>query len=283
MAKEQKQQQSHPIADQFSDEEMEAIKRYGQALGGSTDFSDEVEKHLAGHEAYYKKMRAAATGGSLDLGPTEAEQKQVQQQEALQRNQAVQSQAQAAQAQAGQTPVNAPAAPAGPTGTQTPYPAQARQESPGEAIAATQQPPPAPGEASKAPGFQSGGLIRGAHGKLPRGEHDKSQPVYLRIGDWDPKRERSQNYARGMWEPGLSVYHLDEKHEPIAPSESEWAEQDLNDRLRSEEPKHLVQGQHVGVGHDGEPLLQNVRVVGKWKGKSGSAPGPIPPEAAANP
>ena len=45
------------MTDQFSDDEMELIKRYGQALGGSTAFSDEVEKHLAGHEAYYAKMR----------------------------------------------------------------------------------------------------------------------------------------------------------------------------------------------------------------------------------
>jgi hypothetical protein len=39
--------QSHPIADQFSDDEMEQIKRYGQALnGGATPFDEEVERHL---------------------------------------------------------------------------------------------------------------------------------------------------------------------------------------------------------------------------------------------
>lgn len=142
----QDQPQSHPIADQFSDEEMEAIKRYGQALGGSTDFSDEVEKHIAGHEAYYKKMRAAATGGSLDLGPTPEEQKQVQQRGAMQQNQAAQGAVQASKAQAQQSPPNAPAAPAGPQGVQIPEPAQARQESPTEAQPAIQQqPPPAPG------------------------------------------------------------------------------------------------------------------------------------------
>ena len=36
---------NNPIADQFSDDDMEQIKRYGQALGGHpTDFDDEVER-----------------------------------------------------------------------------------------------------------------------------------------------------------------------------------------------------------------------------------------------
>jgi cytochrome c553 len=36
---------SHPIADQFSDDEMDQIKHYGQALGGSpTPFDEKVEK-----------------------------------------------------------------------------------------------------------------------------------------------------------------------------------------------------------------------------------------------
>jgi hypothetical protein len=35
-------------ADQFSDDEMAQVKRFGQALGGApTDFDEEVEKHLA--------------------------------------------------------------------------------------------------------------------------------------------------------------------------------------------------------------------------------------------
>lgn len=49
----------HPIADQFSDDEMHQIKRYGQALGGSpTSFDEEVERYLRVHEANYAKMRA---------------------------------------------------------------------------------------------------------------------------------------------------------------------------------------------------------------------------------
>jgi hypothetical protein len=40
----------HPIAGQFSDDEMDQIKRYGQALGGSpTSFDEEVERRLADH------------------------------------------------------------------------------------------------------------------------------------------------------------------------------------------------------------------------------------------
>jgi excisionase family DNA binding protein len=37
----------NPIADQFSDDDMEQIKRYGQALvGHPTDFDEEVEREL---------------------------------------------------------------------------------------------------------------------------------------------------------------------------------------------------------------------------------------------
>jgi hypothetical protein len=51
---------SHPIAEQFSDEDMEQIKRCGQALsGGVTPFDEEVEKHLADYEAKRRKMKAA--------------------------------------------------------------------------------------------------------------------------------------------------------------------------------------------------------------------------------
>ena len=51
---------SHPVAEQFSDEAMEQIKRYGQALsGGVTPFDEEVERHLARYEATRKEMEAA--------------------------------------------------------------------------------------------------------------------------------------------------------------------------------------------------------------------------------
>ena len=47
---------SQPVAEQFSDEDMEQIKRYGQALsGGVTPFDEEVERHLDRYEANRKK------------------------------------------------------------------------------------------------------------------------------------------------------------------------------------------------------------------------------------
>jgi hypothetical protein len=111
------------VAGEFSDEEMEGIKRYGQALGGQpTAFDEEVEKHLAGHEAHFAKMRAAQRGG--DLGPEQFEQEEAKQAGALQQLAGGAGQLQAAQAQAGQTPVNAPPAPTGSAGVTTPYAAQ---------------------------------------------------------------------------------------------------------------------------------------------------------------
>ncbi len=105
------------------------------------------------------------------------------------------------------------------------------------------------------------------HG-VPFGERDLARPVYLRVSAWNPKHEQSGNYAKGESEAGLSTYDLDKKGEPIAPEESEWAEDDLRDRLKSDEPKFLVQGDLVGQGGDGEPLLQNVKVVGVYERKS---------------
>jgi hypothetical protein len=47
---------SHPVLDQFSSDEMEKIKRYGQALSGSpTPFDEEVEKHLRKIQANKKR------------------------------------------------------------------------------------------------------------------------------------------------------------------------------------------------------------------------------------
>lgn len=91
---------------------------------------------------------------------------------------------------------------------------------------------------------------------------------YLRIGEWDRTnpRPRSRNYATGEIEVGLSVYDLDEVGNPIAPPDSEWAEDDLRDRIKSADPKFIVTGQLVGIGHDGEPLLSDIVVVGEWDG-----------------
>lgn len=138
----QSQQQSNPIADQFSDEDMEQIKRFGQALGGKpTPFDEEVEYHIQRHERNYQKMRAAQSGGS-GLGPSAAERQQAQQTEAMQQQATAQGAQQAQQAQAQQAPISAPPAPSGPQGVTQPYPAQAGPQPKPEAPPA--QPPAAP-------------------------------------------------------------------------------------------------------------------------------------------
>jgi hypothetical protein len=61
---------SHPLADQFSDDEMDQIKRYGQALGsGVTPFDEEVERHLAHYKSTRKKMEAAKAAQSAQNAP----------------------------------------------------------------------------------------------------------------------------------------------------------------------------------------------------------------------
>jgi hypothetical protein len=80
-----KKKQSHEdVANQFSDQEMDQIKRYGQALGGKpTPFDEEVEEHLTGMEQNAQKMRAAQTGApeaaAQSLGPSDMDQAQIKQ------------------------------------------------------------------------------------------------------------------------------------------------------------------------------------------------------------
>jgi hypothetical protein len=100
---------------------------------------------------------------------------------------------------------------------------------------------------------------------LPRRVHDPSNQIYLRIGDWNPDHPYSNDFACGEVESGLSVYDLDENANPILPPEGEWAQDDLRDRLRNDDPKYVVQGLLRGEGHDGEPLLCDLAIVGEWR------------------
>jgi hypothetical protein len=119
-----------PVADQFSDDEMNQVKHYGQMLGGGvTPFDEAVEEALnkreAAEEASAKKMRSAQTGGGdQSLGPSQMDQTAVKRGQALNKQAATQAAAQAQQAQSAQTPVNAPPAPSGPVGATLPFPAQ---------------------------------------------------------------------------------------------------------------------------------------------------------------
>lgn len=103
--------------------------------------------------------------------------------------------------------------------------------------------------------------------RMPTATYDPAAPLYLRVGDWNPKHERSSNYATGDIEMGLSAYDLDDGGEPVVPESgnTDWQETDLRDRMRGDDPKYLVQGDLVATGHDGEPLLRRVRVVGTWR------------------
>ena len=115
------------IADQFSDDEMNKIKHYGQMFGGGvTAFDEAVEEALnkrdAAEEASAKKMHAAQTGGGdIGLGSSDMDQDQIKQRGAMQQQAATAAAQSAAQAQGAQQPVNVPPAPAGPQGTNVPF------------------------------------------------------------------------------------------------------------------------------------------------------------------
>lgn len=153
---------------------------------------------------------------------------------------------------------------------------------------------------SHIPAFVTERTIMPKHGARAFDAYDPNQ-VYLRFGRW-PKDERSHNNVTGWKEDGVSVYDLDHKGEPEDPDpnfgrihqhdehcepycdlDEDETYSGLNDtreemegRVRraertryngSEHPSdvgHLVRGDMIGVGHDGEPLLNNVRRVGDW-------------------
>lgn len=129
----------------------------------------------------------------------------------------------------------------------------------------------------------------------------KDSTVYLRFGDWDKKTERSHNNVTGHTEDGVSVYDLDHHGHPKDPDpdfsrghehdescdddcDMDWGNQDYGNDTREEMDgrvhraeraryngvdhpttrAHLVRGEMVGIGHDGEPLLNKVKRVGDW-------------------
>lgn len=140
----------------------------------------------------------------------------------------------------------------------------------------------------------------GREAKLASYGQPNDQGLYLRFGHW-PKDERSHNNVTGGKEDGVSVYDLDRHGEPMDPDPDmnrghhhdeycephcdldEGDEEYGNDTLeemhgrvqRAEtnrrrghdipaETGHLVKGEMVGFGHDGEPLLRNVKRIGDW-------------------
>jgi len=136
--KKAKSQKPSP-ADQFSDEEMNQIKHYGQMLGGGvTPFDEAVEEAL--------NKREAGEAAAQSLGPSAMDQAAVKQRGAIQQQAAAQGAVQAAQAQAAQPSPEPPPAPAGPQGATAPFAAQkgftgGAGNAPKPAQAATPQPP----------------------------------------------------------------------------------------------------------------------------------------------
>jgi 8-oxo-dGTP pyrophosphatase MutT (NUDIX family) len=93
---------------------------------------------------------------------------------------------------------------------------------------------------------------------------------YLRFGDW-PEDERSHSPAGGYKEEGVSVYDTHRGHPVVPGDEIGYGEygNDTHDELqgrinqyhRGNVPAHVVKGDMVGIGYDGEPLLRNIQRV----------------------
>lgn len=97
---------------------------------------------------------------------------------------------------------------------------------------------------------------------------DTDTEIYIRFGDI-PENEQSYNKADDCYEDGVSVY----KAEIMSvPPESDAAgmfvpigSKTLQILMLAQRETYLVTGNKVGIGNDGEPLLQNVETISKLK------------------
>ena len=92
---------------------------------------------------------------------------------------------------------------------------------------------------------------------------------YIRFGEI-PKDERSSIHYRGMYcgkEEGVSVYDctfIHGNYHIIVPCPITMGGLDtLTDFLfyEKDKPVYFVEGDGVGTGHDGEPLIRNVKII----------------------
>lgn len=92
---------------------------------------------------------------------------------------------------------------------------------------------------------------------------------YIRFGEI-PKDERSSIYYRGMYcgkEEGVSVYDcafIRGGYHIIVPCPITMGGLDtLTGFLfyNKDKPVYFVEGEQVGTGHDGEPLIHNIKII----------------------
>ena len=93
--------------------------------------------------------------------------------------------------------------------------------------------------------------------------NDLSATLYIRYGDI-PQGGRSKNYATGQWENGISVYAAKYDIETgaiVFDDEAGVHNPGTLAYLMDDRTPHLVTGQEIGTGSDGEMLLRKVRIV----------------------
>lgn len=92
-----------------------------------------------------------------------------------------------------------------------------------------------------------------------------NEKQYIRIGEI-PSDEKSKIYDRidnsiiGE-ELGVSVFEYIEGRGIIVPDNQEARDDFLKLMNSWWKPQYIVNGEEIGVGHDGEPLLKNVKII----------------------
>lgn len=114
-----------------------------------------------------------------------------------------------------------------------------------------------------------------ARTKTPaKSKRPPADEIFVRFGEWHPS-ETSRNYALGGSEDGVSVYDVvwnarakrwnvkmpPESDNPWGPADTFWTL--LKEAETGADPIFIVRGDVWGVGHDGEPLLRNIKIERK--------------------
>jgi hypothetical protein len=95
--------------------------------------------------------------------------------------------------------------------------------------------------------------------------------VYVRFGGI-PENERSRNYLTKEYEAGVSVYEAlerDGKYQILLPKLDPVSIATLGNCYNTAQglwgkennPLYLIEGDFIGYGSDGEPLLKNCKII----------------------
>lgn len=97
-----------------------------------------------------------------------------------------------------------------------------------------------------------------------RDKWSQATPCYVRYGDL-PENGRSTNHADGSLEDGVSVFYGETLPSGEARPLPKRQEQIAGAFILRSRPLYIVEGEEIGTGSDGEPLLKDCKIIREAK------------------